>query len=220
MDNEPFPRSRGLIADAIATIERGMTPRERLASIELPMRMRSLRKDPRGFPIPFIVMIDKTGMPQFTISDQHKVHACITKRLCSICGRRLDKTGRNFDLWLIGGARCFLHEHGAFLDPPMHRECGEYSLRVCPFLAARSYSKRIDDAKLKPGALPDNMILAQADHMTPSQPERFGFGLTHELTVERSQGGHVFVPSSWQYVEWWRQGETINAPDTALPEVS
>lgn len=34
--------------------------------------MRTLAKDARGYPIPHILLIDNSGMPQFTINVQSK----------------------------------------------------------------------------------------------------------------------------------------------------
>lgn len=184
---------------------------ERLA-LPLPKQMRTRPRDPRGYPIPFVVLIDRSGQPQFTINDVRRTSACINRKLCSICGKRFDD-----GMWFVGGSRCFTHEHGAFIDPPMHHACAEYALRVCPFLAAPSYAKRIDDRKLKPANMPDDMALARVDHMPPSQPERFGLGCTRAYRlVHPGPGETIFVIDRWEYIEWWRDGVTINAPD-ALP---
>lgn len=191
---------------------------DRLA-VEVPKRMRSLRKDARGYPIPWIVMIDKTGTPQFTINDQQRLHACVTKHLCAICGKRFDRhpiTARH-EMWFVGGARCFLNQRGGFIDPPSHLECAEYALRVCPFLAARKYAKRIDDKKLAPDAIPDGMVLATAEHMQPELPDRFGLGLCFDYRVVGSSLDPVFTVAAWHHIEWWHAGEQTNAPDSATP---
>jgi hypothetical protein len=179
---------------------------------ELPKLMRTLPRDARGYPIPFLVMVDKTGLPQFTINDDRKATACRTKRLCAICGKRFTD-----GMWFVGGARSFLHEHGAFVDPPMHLECAEYALRVCPFLAASKYLRRIDAAKLKPDAIPEGIAIARRDHMPPSLPERFGLGFTQHYDYLSQPA--VFVVPRWDYVEWWRQGELCNAPDAGSAQL-
>lgn len=176
----------------------------------LPMRMRTLERDLRGYPIPFIVLRDTSGQPQFTINDVRRTQQCRSKRLCAICGKRFDD-----GMWFVGGSRCFLHPHGAFLDPPAHLECAEYALQVCPFLAMPRYSKRIDDGKLAPGTMPDGMRLVRTDHMPPNQPAQFGLGFTREYTVQHPRPGEVvYFVARWEYVEFWRNGERCNAPDT------
>lgn len=190
-----------------------MTLQDRLA-LPLPKRLRTRPRDPRGYPIPFIVMIDRSGQAQFTINDVDRVNACIGKRLCSICGKRFEN-----GLWFVGGARCFMHPQGAFLDPPMHHECAEYALRVCPFLAAPSYAKRIDTGKLKAGSVPVGVAIVRTDYMPASQPERFGLGCTQGYQVVKPRPGEiVFVADKWNYVEWWRNGVTVGAPDALAPE--
>lgn len=190
-----------------------LTLGERLA-LPLPKRLRTRPRDSRGYPIPFIVLIDKSGQPQFTINDTRSVSQCITKKLCSICGKRFEN-----GVWFVGGSRCFMHQHGAFLDPPMHNECAEYALRVCPFLAAPRYSGRLDDRKLKPENTPDNMVLVRQDHMLPAQPERFGLGCAATYKVlHPTPGETIFTVDRWEYVEWWRNGVMVNAPDALPPE--
>jgi hypothetical protein len=181
---------------------------------ELPKRMRTLARDHRGFPIPYIVMIDTHGTPQFTINDVRRTDECRRKRLCAICGKRFDD-----GMWFVGGSRCFLHEFGAFLDPPVHYECGEYALRICPFLAAAKYSKRIDAAKLPAGGLPEGMALVREEGMTPRLPERFGFGRTdgYEVKSHGLRGPYFYTVPQWDFVEWWQQGERCNAPDSGRP---
>lgn len=178
--------------------------------------MRTLARDKRGYPIPFIVLRDKTGLPQFTINDVRRTEDCRTKRLCSICGKRFDRHQGKDETWFVGGSRCFLHERGAFVDPPVHLECAEYALRVCPFLAAPYYAKRIDDAKLAPDGLPDGMALARADYMPPQLPERFGLGLTLSFRYHDRGANSLYTVARWEYVEFWRAGQPIEAPESSL----
>lgn len=181
--------------------------------IAIPKRMRTLPCEERGYPVPFIVMIDKSGKPQFTINDHDKVKTCINRKLCSICGKRHDPL-----MWFVGGSRCFLHPHGAFIDPPLHLECAEYALRVCPFLAAPRYAKRIDDAKLADKNRPDGVALVRVEYMNPMQPEIFGLGASPSLRViHRGPGDFVLFVDDWRYVEWWKNGQRVNAPDRAVP---
>jgi hypothetical protein len=189
-----------------------MTSLEHRLAVPLPKRMHTLARDARGYPIPFIVLTDRKGNPQFTINHGDRLHDCRSKRLCSICGKRIDGL-----FWFVGGSRCFVHEHGAFVDPPMHRECGSYALQVCPFLAAPGYLKRIDDAKLPENGLPEGMALLRTEGMPSAQPERFGFGgAISYRTINPRPGETLSVVDRWTYVEWWRFGEQVNAPDAAL----
>lgn len=175
----------------------------RSLSVTIPPRMQVLERDPRGYPIPFIVLRDKKKQPMFTINDVYKTTECRTKKLCSICGRRLGDY-----MWFVGGSRCFIHKYGAFIDPAVHYECGQYALQVCPFLAALSYSKRIEDKKLKPENRPDNMVLVEIEHMEPNLPEQFGIGACKVAVFV----DNVYKVDRWDYVEWWHHGVPVNAP--------
>jgi hypothetical protein len=186
---------------------------ERLA-VPLPKPMRTLPRDPRGYPIPYIVLVDASKQAQFTINDVRKVSVCIKRRLCAICGKRMDVA----DMWFAGGSRCFLHPLGAFIDPPMHMECGTYAMEVCPFLAARRYTGRIDAAKLDPADLPEGMSLVDVPYMNPRLPALFGFGCARAIGYHRKpDGSGIFVVNDWRYVEWWKAGERVNAPETGEP---
>ena len=193
------------------------TPAERLRAIPLPREMAKLPRDARGYPIPFLVLIDKSGQPQFTINDHKKAILCRKEGRCAICGRRFTNHPVSFhrEMWFVGGSRCFLHAHGAFIDPPMHYECAAYALRVCPFLAARRYTVRIDDAKLDPANMPDDMALVRREGMAPALPERFGLGLCYRYNYRPHEG--IYTVPEWAYVEWWKDGEPVNAPATADP---
>ena len=185
-----------------------MNPMIERLNAPIPKIMRTLRKDARGYPVPYIVMIDKSGLPQFTINDGVLVRECIRKKLCSICGKKLSA------LWFVGGSRSFLHERGAFLDPPLHLECAEYALVICPFLATRSFTHSINDAKLDRKNLPDNLALVVPEFSGPILPERFGLGLTPSYEVYSDRGNLSFHPAPWQYLEFWKNGKPCQAPDT------
>lgn len=160
-------------------------------------------RDARGYPIPFLVLVDSRGRPQFTVNDVRRADLCRRKHLCSICGKRFDPEGA----WFVGGSRAFLHPNGVFQDPPMHLDCAEYALRVCPFLAAPRWSRSVADAKLS--------ATTPIEYMPPRLPERFGLGLpgSYHWHPESS----VFVVDGWRYVEFWRAGQPIAAPETADP---
>ena len=107
----------------------------------LPERMQALDKDRRGLPIPFLVVRDPDGGAHFTINDESKRQRCLKENLCAICGQPLHR-GR----WYVGGSLGAFHEHGRYVDPPLHRECTEYGLQVCPYLAAPKYTGRLDES--------------------------------------------------------------------------
>jgi hypothetical protein len=177
------------------------------AQIPIPKQMRTLERDARGYPIPVIVLRDRNGMPMFTMNNHIKVTACFGKKLCSICGKRLD-----VDAWIVGGSRAFLHEHGAFIDPPLHHECAVYALQVCPFLAAPNYTRSIGVRKT--ADLPEGVQAMPIDHSGPTQPERFGLGSTRNYRLVRTSPTSIMlIVNQWDYVEFWKNGTYCPAPD-------
>lgn len=118
-----------------------------MTTVEIPKRMRKLERDRRGYPIPKSVFRDSTGKPHFQISDQTELRRLLKFDLCGMCGAKL-KPSR----WFVGGPKSAFYVQGAYFDPPMHDECAHYALQVCPYLAAPTYSKRIEDKTIKDGS--------------------------------------------------------------------
>jgi hypothetical protein len=177
------------------------TPR---LAIPIPKMLRVRPVDRRGYPIPFIVVIDGEGRPQFTINNQKAVHECITRRLCGLCGRRLTRN----EVWFIGGPRCFTDPNGAFVDPPSHEECARYAIRVCPYLAAPSYGRRIDDKLL--GSMPAGFpTLVKDMRMPDDRPDAFGLGMAHRYTIIPELGMPLFRVKNWVVFERWRHGQRV-----------
>jgi hypothetical protein len=112
-------------------------------TVPIPARMKALDLDSRGYPIPWGVFRDRAGRPHFTINEESKRVLALVGDLCPICGRALLRRR-----WFVGGPRSAFDPHGAYNDPPMHRECMRYALKVCPYLAAPRYGRRLDTATL------------------------------------------------------------------------
>jgi hypothetical protein len=95
--------------------------------VAIPKRIAKLPTDERGYPIPFFVGYDERGLPDFRMMDGHKLIRAVKDRLCWICGEML---GRHLAFCI--GPMCALNRSNA--EPPMHKECANFSVRVCPFL--------------------------------------------------------------------------------------
>jgi len=113
-------------------------------AIPIPQRMAHLKRDPRGYPIPAMVLIDDGGRPHFQINDERIRQRLIAQDRCVICGGRLFR-GR----WFIGGALSAFSERGLYIDPPTHAECAEFALKVCPYLAAPHYGRELAARTMK-----------------------------------------------------------------------
>lgn len=173
--------------------------------------MRLLDRDRRGYPVPWIVQRDLDRRPFFVMNDTEKTLACGRRKVCGICGRKLER-----DVWLIGGPGAAFHEDGAYIDPPMHHQCATYALRVCPYIGAR-YTGRIDQALVKHGRWPRGMRVMTEESMLPEQPPFFVLARTSACTlrwrVEVNEAPRFHPRRPWLAVELWRYGQPITEPE-------
>jgi hypothetical protein len=180
---------------------------------DMPARIRALPRDRRGYPIPVTVMRDKMHLPHFTMNDALIVARCARDRLCGICGERLGVFA-----CFVGGPGSAFHPAGRYFDGPMHRDCGAFALRTCPYLAlAGTYARQIGGRTLRPDAVPDGRVLIAEDPTVHApQPAVFVLGSCRRFHVE----GRHFVPDRpWIEVQFYRGGQEIgNGEARALAE--
>lgn len=176
----------------------------------LPAYMKDIPKDPRGYPIPFVVFggKDKT---YFQVNDSQKIEYVLEHDLCAICGKKLGA-----DKWLVGGPGSAFHPHGAYIDTPTHYQCLEYALQVCPYLAAPNYTKRIDASNIKPEDKVDNLLFQDPT----SDPSRVPFFVAIHITgftVTRPGVNQRYLIANKDYlaVEFWNDGIKLDK-DTVM----
>lgn len=171
----------------------------------IPDRMRHLPLDKRGYPIPVGVLIDKDGLPHFAVNVEGKRMEAIERDLCSICGTKLFR-GR----WYVGGVLSAFHEHGAFIDPPMHAECARFALQTCPYLSAPRYTKEIGKEKVKRAKTDAAMILID-NTMIPGRPEDDIFVALMATGQMVFENLNMKPKLPYSRVEFWRHG--LQIPD-------
>ncbi len=178
-------------------------------SVEIPQKMKNLDKDGRGYPIPFNVLRDENGKPFFTVNDDSKYIQCIKERICAICGNLLSD-----DMWFVGGIKSAFHQHGLFIDSPVHYECGNYSLKVCPYLATSRYSAylgldKIDKLQKKVG---DNVLLVDPT-VDAGKPAYFAIVQTnnyHLVEAQSAASGFYLRPERpYLKMELWKSGQVV-----------
>lgn len=113
--------------------------KEYIQSIPLPTRLEKLKKDERGYVIPFFVPVKPDGTPDFKFMDGKKQELCATKRICMICGQKL----LDNDYWYISGP--LARKNFVSSDPAMHEECARYSLQICPHMHLQKAKRNTDD---------------------------------------------------------------------------
>ncbi len=182
------------------------------SEIPIPLRMRHLDLDHRGFPIFYIAQRDpNSGRAMFAVNDSLKQRECAEKDLCEICGTKLFR-GR----WFIGGPLSAFHPKGAYNDAAMHDECAHYSLNVCPWLAASNYERTIGEKQAE--KLPGTLTHDPSDPLFKYRPPLFvavmSIGHVNEM---RPAGLYVFKPNRpYRKVEFWVQGKQLSLEDGAL----
>jgi hypothetical protein len=160
-----------------------------IATIDRPLRIAQLPVAPNGYPIPWFVQRspDDNGAPDFRVTDGRKMKAAVREKRCWICGTKLGKLyAFNF-----GPAATAARTS---LEPPSHRECAEYAVLACPFLARPSRQRRDGDLPdgLEQVSGPPNsgiaVVYVTKDYAINSQGE-FKVGKPHVVTCYR--GGKI-----------------------------
>jgi hypothetical protein len=175
--------------------------------VPIPAKMKSLRRDPRGYPIPWNVLVDSTGKAHFAINVEELRFRAIRERLCPICGARLYR-----GMWFVGGPMSALHPRGAYIDPPMHHECAEYALRVCPYLALRKYTGLVDDRTLSaPERAKIPLMLDRT--VLEDRPALFVAGMA--LKMRMTEAVLLIPKRPFHQLEFWQHGKQL-APDVGM----
>lgn len=82
----------------------------------------------RGYPVPYFVPKDENGIYQLKYASQQKMDSCVKYHKCCICFKPLTQ-GEYYFISGPMGLKTQTDSH-----PPMHKECAEYSLQICPHL--------------------------------------------------------------------------------------
>jgi hypothetical protein len=178
--------------------------------VEIPRALRKRPRDRRGYPIPWIVLIDANKRPHFTINDGARTLACGRKKLCGLCGEKL-----RGDIAFVGGPQCFLSVRGAFSDPPMHHACAAYAIAVCPYLAAPSYGRRIDAKTLRPEATPGGVLIGEDSLVRDDRPAAFilGRAARFEMIVRDDGAPLFFGREEWLDLAVWQHGRRLTGEE-------
>jgi hypothetical protein len=169
--------------------------------IGIPDRMKHLKVDKRGFPVPWIVQYDRDGQPHFAVNQEHLRVRCLTHDLCSVCGGKLLR-GR----WFVGGALSAFHANGAFIDPPMHYECSHFALQVCPYIALPRYTKEIGLKKAQ-AKITTQLLIEHT--MMPGRPHGDLFVAVMARNTLVSGNDNCKPAEPFIRVEYWVHGKQL-----------
>ena len=107
-------------------------------NIPIPKELSHLKTDKRGYPIPYFVSW-VNGEPEFRFIDAARIKMIIDKKVCHICGLKLNKDYN----YVISGPIGYSNRVSS--DACMHRVCAEFSLRACPHLYMQKAERREGD---------------------------------------------------------------------------
>ena len=91
----------------------------------------------RKLPIPVTTHRNPDGTAQFTVTVPAEVDRCARYGLCGVCGEPL-----GYWIAVLGGEQSADPDRGAYTDAPMHEECAEASLLLCPYIARQRVPRR------------------------------------------------------------------------------
>ncbi len=131
---------------------------------------------------------------------------------CPICGERLGRWR-----WLVGGPRSAFDPHGCYFDLPGHRDCVEYALQVCPYLAIPKYLRHTD-AVAHPEKLPPEMRILLDETIIPERPEVMVAVCATKIALLDRGGLQPYLKPVQPFDDWtyWRHGKRIDETQ-ALP---
>jgi hypothetical protein len=163
----------------------------------MPERLNRRSKDIRGYPIPAGVLITKEGIPDFKVTDLGKWIFLIKHDRCGLCEESLGRH-RAF----IGGPASY--ESRLFTDLPMHKDCAQWAVQVCPYLAAPKF-RYAETLKEHEG-----YAVHKSDLVVPVRPEKFFVAVTKGYRViPAPDGTTVLKAAPWESSEWWREGVRV-----------
>lgn len=170
----------------------------------LPDRMKSLRVDGRGFPVPwFVAWVN--GEPDFRVVRERGILQAHHQRTCWLCGQPLGQ----YYAFVIG---CMCAVNRINSEPPSHRECAEFAVKACPFLV--NPRMRRNEKDLPPEARDP------AGVMIKRNPGVSAMWVTKSYQPFETEGGCGFLFALGEPVEvtWWREGRpaTLEECNTSI----
>lgn len=155
-------------------------------------RVARLPVDERGYPIPWFVAELPDGTRDFRVADGRKRHMAVKLGLCWICGEPLG----SFKAFVIG-PMCAINRVSA--DPPMHLECAQFSVAVCPFLTKPK-------AKRREAGMPDDLN-SGGGFAIKRNPGVSLLWVTRSFSVVNDDtGGWILRVGEPTQVEWYAEG--------------
>lgn len=174
----------------------------------VPRRMQKLHIEERGYPTPWFVQWIE-GKPDFRVMDAAKRVRAVNEKLCWLCGEPL-----GVNLAFLIGPMCAINLVSA--EPPSHRDCAEFAVKACPFLAMPKMVRR-------ESGLPENYSDQVGGVMIKRNPGVILLWITKGYRVVKDDEGFVLRLGAPTEVAWYREGrfatraEVLESIESGLP---
>lgn len=177
------------------------------SDVELPQRMRGLPVNKAGYVVPwFVAWVN--GEPDFRVIRAGGISDALRFRQCWLCGHRLGKYAT-----FVVGPMCAVNRVSA--EPPSHKDCSEYAVKVCPFLTRPNMVRRENN-------LPEGHAMP-AGHMIARNPGATVVWTSSTWSAFRAGDGVLFDIGDPNNVAWYREGrkatrdEVLESMTSGLP---
>lgn len=175
----------------------------------LPRRMLHLPTQD-GYPVPWFVAATSPGVYDFRCVEHSKLAIAVKENRCWVCGQGMG-TKYAFPI----GPMCAVNR--VIAEPPSHRECAEWSAKVCPFLTQRQLVRRETN-------LPEGYVHAAGIPIL-RQPGAVCIWLTRSYRPFQVPNGVLFALGEPTEVLWYREGrdatraEVLESIESGYPEL-
>lgn len=139
------------------------------------------------FPIPFVTA-RINGKPDFRVHNDERRKLIGKRKLCQLCGYPLGG-----DI-VFAGSRSSIRRH-TYGEPPMHEECAQWAVEVCPWLAGRGWRYE-DEFKREAGGV---------EWLQQPRLVDIGFVRVRSFRMIRDDerpGGVKYEAGEWQRLLW------------------
>lgn len=173
--------------------------------VPIPEQMKNLPLTDGGYLKPWFVKGD-----DFRVTDGDKAWLSVSKKACWICGNPFDVPVYA----MVGDAMSAVIR--IYREPPCHKECAEYAMRVCPFILYPNAKRR--EAGLDYEDTLDHGNVDATVVVEPDNPGEYFVLMVSDFTYHPDPQVTAFEKGDVLETQHWIGGEKQNAiPSPILP---
>lgn len=182
-----------------------MNSKIKRSEVPIPVYMQTLSLTDGGYLKPWFVKGD-----DFRVTDGDKAWLSVSKKACWICGNPFDTP----IYAMVGDAMSAVIR--IYREPPCHKECAEYAMRVCPFILYPNAKRR--EAGLDYEDTLEHGNEDAAVVVKPDNPGEYFVVVVSDFTYHPDSQVTAFEKSEILGIQHWIGGERQETiPDPILP---